>query len=285
MMSGAIPDLWRAEEDTPRLYQLYLSRLQMNRLHERVVAACRQIRRYAARGPGATAGLFTFSHEIDSLCALKNYQAAWRQLRLRDAILFGERFDLARRRWSADDESQLVFYYAPLLFFLGRYRQGCTLLETSLGFWFNGRKPPSYDILFHVYNADKDPRDRCRVTLTHFYDRLGKCLREWQHWEAFVHGFHPRLVRMSGVRREELLANPGLLAVFFDKLMDVRDERTTSGVTGGQWDLIESAAKVKKRQEATQRKLDEFEEWIKPVQERTNRKLQELFPELRGMRT
>jgi hypothetical protein len=282
-MPQAIPDLWRGKEDAAQLYQLYLCRLQMNRLHERVVSACRQIRRYAARGPGATEGLFTFSFEIDSLCDLKDYQTAWRQLRLREDSHFGARFDLAQRRWAAGDCWELAFFYAPLLFFLKRYRQGCTLLETSLGFWFNRRKVRSYDILFHVYNGDEEPSNRCRVTLAHFYDRLGKGLREWQHWEAFVNGFHPRLVRLSGIRRDELLANPGHLTVLFDKLMDVRDERTTSGVGGGQSDLIDSAAKVRKRQETTQRKLSEFRERIKPVQERTNRTLQELFPELQGL--
>jgi hypothetical protein len=63
----AIPDLWRANEDAVRLYQLYLCRLQINDMHERIVAACHQIRRYAARGPGPTEGLFTFSIEIESL--------------------------------------------------------------------------------------------------------------------------------------------------------------------------------------------------------------------------
>jgi hypothetical protein len=282
-MPESIPDLWRAKEDAARLYQLYLCYLHMNRLHERVVSACRQIRRYAARGPGATEGLFTFSYEIDSLCDLKDYKTAWRQLRLRESILFGKRIDLAQRQWSPRDGWDLAFYYAPLLFFLGRYRQGCTLLETSLGSWITGRRVRSYDLLCHVYNGDEPPWHRCHVTLTHFYGRLGQDLREWRHWEAFVSGFHPRLFRLSGVRREDLLANSGHLAVFFDKLMAVQDERTTSGVGGSQSDLIESAAKVRKRQESTQRKLGEFREWIKPVQERTNRKLEEFFPELQGL--
>jgi hypothetical protein len=279
----AIPDLWRAKEDAARLYQLYLCRLQMNRLHERVVAVCPQIRRYAARGPGPTEGLFTFSFELDSLCDLKDYRAAWRRVRLREAIVFGKRIDLRSRVWSITDGWELPFSYAPLLFFLGRYHQGCKLLETFLDLCFARRKVRSFDLLFHVYNGDEEPWNRCRVPLSHFYNRLGKDLRQWRHWDAFVNGFHPRLFRLSGVRREELMADSGRLAVFFDKLMDARNERTTSGVGGGQSDLIDSANKVRKRQEAMQRKLDEFRERIKPVQERTNRKLQELFPELREL--
>jgi hypothetical protein len=177
----------------------------------------------------------------------------------------------------------LAFSYAPLLFFLGRYRQGCALLETSLRFWFRGRKARSFDILHHVYNGDDEPRHRSQVTLSHFYGRLGKELCQWRYWEAFVNGFHPRLFRLSDVRREELMADSGRLSLFFDKLMEMLAERTTSGVGGNQSDLTESEAKVRKRQERTQQKVDEFRERIKPVQDRTNHKLQELFPELRGL--
>jgi hypothetical protein len=283
VVAEAIPDLWRAEEDATRLYQLYLCRLRMNHRHERIVAVCPRIRRYAVRGPGPTAGLFTFSFEIDSLCDLKDYPAAWRRLRLREEIVYGERLDFRNREWSSADAWELAFSYAPLLFFLGRYRRGCALLETSLGFSLGGGKTRSFDILFHVYNGDEEPWNRCRVTLSHFYRRLGKDLRQWRDWEAFVNGFHARLFRLSSVRRDDLLADPGRLAVFFDKLIEVRAERTTSGVGGGQSDLIESAAKVRKRQEATRQKLDEFKKRIKPVQECMNCKLQELFPELCGL--
>lgn len=282
-MADAIPDLWRANEDAVRLYQLYLCRLQMNDMHERIVAACHRIRRYAARGPGPTEGLFTISIEIESLCALKDYEAAWRRLRRQEEIAFGKRFDLRSRQWSRADFWELVFSYAPLLYFRGRYCQGSELLETSLDFWFGGTKPWSFDILFHVYNGDPEPSHRCRVTLSHFYGRLGRDLRQWRHWEAFVNGFHPRLFRLSGVPREELMADPGRLAAFFDKLLDLRNRRTTSGVGWGQSDLIDSAAKVRKQQDATQHKLNELRERITPMQERTNRKLQELFPELQGM--
>jgi hypothetical protein len=282
-MAERIPDLWRLKEDVERLYMRYLNRLQMNHLHENVVSACCQIRRYASRGPGLKAGLFTFSFEIDSLCDLKDYQAAWRQLRMRERVIYGERLDLAHREWSATDGPELAFAYAPLLFFLGRHRQGCRLLETALGFWFRGRKARSYDVLFHVYNGDEQPCNRCRVTLSHFYDRLGKGLREWQHWEAFINGFHSRLFRLARVRRQELLDDSRGLAVFFDRLMRIRDDRTTSGVTWGQRDLIESPTNVRRRQDAVQEELEKFRERIKPTHERITTRLQELFPELRGL--
>ena len=48
------------------------------------------------------------------------------------------------------------------------------------------------------------------------------------------------------------MAEPARLKVFAQKLMAVREERSSSGVGGGLSDLIESAAKVKKRQDAMQ---------------------------------
>jgi hypothetical protein len=137
-MPARIPDLWRMQEDASRLYQLYLVRLRMNGLHKQVVAACRQIRRYASRGPGAKEGLFTFSIEIDSLCDLKNYDQAWRRLRLLEETVFGIRLDLASHDWSAEQRWELAESYAPLLFFMRKYRQGCTLLEISLISFTNG---------------------------------------------------------------------------------------------------------------------------------------------------
>jgi len=252
----------------------------MNGLRERVASACGQIRRYAARGPGLHESLFTFSFEIDALCALKRYRKAWNQLQLRDQIRFGKRSDLTRRDWSADDCWELVVSYAPLLFFLRKHRDGCSLLETSLDFRFVGQKVQSYDLLFQVYKGDQEPGDRYQVTLFHFYQRLGKSLREWHHWEAFVAGLHPRLFRLTGVGREELLGDPQHLAPFFHRLMETRAERTTSGVTRGQADLIESPGKVRKWQEATQERRRQFVERTEARREQTQATLHRLFPEL-----
>jgi hypothetical protein len=281
-MAARIPDLWRLKEDAARLYQLYLARLQSNLSHERVVSACRQIRRYAARGPGLKRGLFTYPFEINALCELKNFKAAWRQLRKREVILFGNRLDLARRQWSRDEDLILVFDYAPLLYFLGRYRQGCRLLEIALGFWLGDRrKVRSFNILLHIYNGVNQPCDRFQVTLSHFYDRLSTDLRHWQHWETFINRFHPRLFRLTGVHRQELLADSALLAVFSDRLDQVTHERAV--VPQEERDLIESPSIVRSRQEAERKQLDKFKERIKPVAERTEGKLQELFPELQGL--
>jgi len=97
MKAIQVPDLWQANADAERMYALYLMRLQMNGLHDRTIDACRRIRRYAVRGPGRRAGLFTFSFEVDALVSQRRYSAAWRQVQLRDEIIRGRRSPLERR--------------------------------------------------------------------------------------------------------------------------------------------------------------------------------------------
>jgi hypothetical protein len=263
------------------MYQLYLARLQMNGLHDRVVAACRQIRRYAARGPGRRAGLFTFSFEVASLVVMKDYQAAWRQVRLRDEIIRGRRVRFDLRKWSIKDFSELAHTYAPLMYFLKRYSLGCQLLETALASWYQRPKAQSYDILFHVCNADEEPRIGPRVTLMHFYRRLGKDLKEWRLWPTFVRGLTAPLLRIAGVERKSLLEDPSQLMVLLANLQRVRRERVTSGVTRGQADLIQCPAKVKRWQTATRAKIQRFDE--DPARERTRAVLLQHFPELQGL--
>jgi hypothetical protein len=275
-MARRIPDLWKSKErDATRLYSLFLAHLQLEHKHERIVSASRQIRRYAARGPGLKRAVFTFGSEIDALCDQKQFKTAWRQLRLRDRILFGKQ-SIWKQDWA--------WNHAPLLYFLKRYTEGCALLEEALDVWFDGRNFESYDnLLFQVYNSDKSPWHRCRVTLSHFYRRLGKDLREWRHWQAFVDGFHPKLFRLVDVRRGELLADAGRLPVFFDRLLSIRSKRVPTRIGNGQADLIDNPAKVKKRQDAIRNRSGRNDERAKSKRERTNAKLSELFPELRDL--
>jgi hypothetical protein len=277
-----IPDLWSAGEDQERLYALYLLALARHGQHGRVVTACRAIRRHAARGPGVSAALFTCDCELDALCALGRYGAAWRRLREREAILFGERLDLRRREWPAEMASQLEYAYAPLLYFLGRERRGCALLEAALESAFIGPRVRSFDILFRIANGDPEPESRYQVTLKHFYDRLGKNLREWRRWGAFVDGLHPRLFRLAGIDRRDLLGDGAALTPLVNRLLEVRDARTFTGVGGAQADLLDSPARVQRRQEALAEKLDRFEERIAPVHAEVEAKLRALFPELDG---
>lgn len=280
-MAVAIPDLWQANEDANRLYSLYLYYLQMAGRHDRVVTVCHKIRHFASRGPGPAEGVFTFQIEIDSLCELKDFHKAWRRLRMLEEAVWGRRLNLRNYQWSISDATQLRYLYAPLLFFLGRYRQGCKLLETSLDFMFSGKRQNRFEILFDIYNDDDPPSVLPRVTLSHFYDQLGKDLSQWQHWNAFIGAFHPHLFRLAGVPQHELKHDSQQLPVFFAKLMQVRDERTTSGVTFGQSDLIDAAVTVTKRHKAVQREREDSIQRSSPSQERHRKKLAELFPEIR----
>jgi len=281
MRTVQVPDLWRAKADAERMYQLYLVRLQINELHDRVVDACRLVRRYAARGPGRRAGLFTFSFEVDSLVSQRNYSAAWRQVQLRDEVIRGHRIPLEGRRWSPKDFWELTCTYAPLMYFLERYAVGAKLLETALSFWYRRPKAESYNVLFHVYNGDDEPRILPRVTLTHFYRRTGKDLEEWALWPVFVRGLAAPLFRIAGIERKALLADSSQLATFFSNLTRLRSERVTSGVTRGQADLIEDRVKVKRWQDATRASRKRFDN--DPARERTKATLYRHFPELESL--
>ena len=281
MKAVQVPDLWRAKADAERMYQLYLVRLQINKLHDRVVDACRQIRQHAARGPGRRAGLFTFSFEVDSLVFQRSYSAAWRQVQLRDEIIRGRRIPLESRRWSPKDFWELACTYAPLMYFLKRYAVGAKLLETALSFWYRRPRAESYYVLFHVYNGDDEPRILPRVTLTHFYRHMGKDLKEWVLWPMFVRGIAAPLFRVAGIERKVLLADSSQLATFFGHLMRLRSERITSGVSRGQADLIEDPAEVKLWQDARRRSRERFDN--DPARDRTKAALYRHFPDLESL--
>src|SRR5688500_6767247 len=98
-MEPPIPNLRAAGEDARRLYSMYLGRLSQHGLHERIATVCPIIRRYAAGGPGVREGLFTYHYELEALCELKRFTAAWRRLRQQARAWFGRRFDLRGTDW------------------------------------------------------------------------------------------------------------------------------------------------------------------------------------------
>lgn len=225
--------------------------------------------------------MFTFFWEIDALCELKDYRGALRQLRRRDAMI-GEFQPKRLRRTRNDPEliQILATDYAPLFYFLGRYREGCLWLEKWLATWFQQRKVSSFDFWLHVIDPDAEPVIRQRVALSHFYRKLGRDLREWRHWPQFVSGFHPRLFRLAGIAREALLADSRLLTPFCENLLRIREQRNFTGTSGGLSDLIQSAAQVRKEQLRIQRQLDASSKWIQPRIDQSEARIRELFPEL-----
>lgn len=265
-MVPRIPDLWKSGEAADHLYRLYLAQLQKHDRYERTVAACRQIRHYAACGPGAKEGLLTFHYEVDALYELKNYATAWRQLRLRDRIAFGQSFDYARQEWSVKDAYRLEWDYAPIHYFLGRYKVGCSLLEKALSFWFvDGRNVPAFQTLTRIYNGDDEPWSRCRVTLANFYDRLGKRLTDWEYWREFVDSFPPEVFRLSGVSRKKFRSDCDAMPVFFKCAVQVRRQQQTS-------------------QSGDAKTSDKRQELTKQERELRDVRLSNLFPELRDLR-
>lgn len=282
-----VPDLWRAgEKDARRLYDLLLTHLLMRGRHDWIIQVCRQVRRFASRGPGVEQGPFTLFWETDALWATQDYAAAWRLLRRHEPIFFGKRLDLRHHRWkrTSADYAWLTEYYAPLLYANHRYRLGCELLETALRHVFSRRKVRSYDLLGRIYNGEAEPDHRVLVTLAHFYGRLGKTLSQWQHWRRFVQGFHPRLFRLAHMNGEDLQADSGLLPTFCHRIGQVRSPHATSGVSQGEADLVDSPAKVRRWHETTKRQREAFEERIKPTREAMELRLRELFPILRDER-
>ena len=278
----ALPDLWKeGEPDARRLYQLFLAYLMRDERHDRIVEVCRIIRRNVARGPGRRDGLFTYPIELESLCALGRFEPAWRQLRRWEETEFGRRLDIRRHRWTREQGHILLYQYAPLMYYRQRYHLGRRLQETGLRFAFQERHLNSYEILFHVYNDDPEPSQCPRVTLIHFYRRLDRSLDQWENWVRFIDGFHPRLLRIAEIRREDLRSDVSLLPLLYRRLLEISAARITSGVTRGQNDLIQSEAKVRRWQEETAEKIRQHDREFRSQRRTIRENLVSWFPELR----
>lgn len=96
-----------------------------------------------------------------------------------------------------------------------------------------------------------------------------------------MNGFHPKLFRLAGVGRDELLTDAGRLPAFVERLKSIGNLRRSTQTTNGQADLIDSPAKVKKRQDAIRMRVGRVDERTTARRQRTNARLRELFPEIR----
>lgn len=273
----SIPDLWRLKEDAERLYKSFLCRLMMHDMQERIVTACRVIRRHAAKAPETRDALFTFGHEIDALFELQNYRGVLRQLRLRERMLFGSRLDLLRLPPSSGQ--MIEFQYAPVHYFLGNFSVGCILLEAALRPWFAVEKPDSLYIITRVCDGRNRSAGRHNVTLAQFYKRLNKKLSEWADWEPFVKGFDPRVFRLAGMSRLDLLNDCDKLPEFYRRLSDIAKQKGTS-LGSGKSTLLDSPAKIRQQKDQMQSHKD-FLKRTEPQRTPTDIKLKGLFPEMR----
>jgi hypothetical protein len=152
-----------------------------------MITACRQIRRFA------------------DACRRK------RPARLGQGR-FGKKQDPAKHRWKADDCDRLL-YYGPLLHLRAQYQLGCRLVERALSMKPRS-KGWSFEMLWHVYRPSR-PAGIDGVALVHFYSAVGRSLTDWRLWARFVDDLHPKLLRMSGVSRSALKADPALMAPLF----------------------------------------------------------------------
>jgi len=248
----------------------------------RVVKVCQQIRVFARRSVRPHFANFTYFVEIDALCKLGKFSTAWRQLRRWERVACGKNLDLMADAWAPAELNWFFHYHPQLLYFLGRYRPACHMLEALLEkLVTRRRKGMSYEVLWHVYNPIAQPRDRHEVTLYHLYQKLGKNLQDWPHWERFVKNFHPKLFGLTGVRKEDLLRNPSLLRQFFKAITDEQKQRLTANVSVGERDLIDLPGKIRHYQETVAHKMARLDVAI--ARSKSEQRLEEMFPELQHL--
>jgi len=150
-------------------------------------------------------------------------------------------------------------------------------METALEM-ASHRKRWSFDVLWFVYKPLSNPISTYDVTLTHFYNALGRDLSEWKLWGKFLDGFDPALFRNSGVTKEALFQNPRRMKQSFGWITAERRKRLFTGTSDGERDLVEAPGDVEKRQTARGQQMERFAE--RPEVEIFEQRLFELFPEL-----
>jgi hypothetical protein len=191
--------------------------------------------------------MFTFPLEMDAYSGKQNAPAMGRVPRSWDRMALGRSINLATHRWSTNDAQRLLFFYAPVLYLRGHYRLGCDLLEKAITM-HSRRKGWGFELLWHVYKPLGRPSKTHDVALVHFYRALRRDIRDWKLWADFVDDFPAKLFRISGVSRDALRSNPVLLEPFFQWICAERNRRLFSGTTVSVKDLLDDAAKVKRRQ-------------------------------------
>jgi hypothetical protein len=277
----SVPNLFRTFDNGHKIeqyYSVYLGQLLCANERSRVLEVCGCIRRFAKHHGRPEAGLFTFPFEMDAYEQHKvNAAAMWRVLRSWDRMALGKPVDLAKHRWKPEDSHRLLFFYAPLLYLRAHYRLGCNLLEKAIKM-YSRRKGWAFELLWHVYKPMPRPAATYDVTLAHFYRALGRDLRQWELWSAFVDDFPVKLFRLSGVSRNSLRSNPEFLEPFFQWISAERERRLFTHTTMGVIDLLDSPVKVKQRQTATAKQI------AKQASDPRRKELEEMiaatFPEL-----
>lgn len=282
-MSEALPDLWALDDDARRLYEIYLATLDGAGCFRRVAEVASEIRDQLPTD--GQAAFFTYGFEIQAWWKLNAPRRGWRCLREWEQRIYGRRVPLralARQAGTGDYADAAATFYAPLLYAFGRYELGADVLNHTLLFHMNGAVS-SYELLFQLYNDDPEPATPVRVTLKHFYDRLGRTLDTWPAWSRFVEGLHPELFNVTEVDRDALRRCSDTLPEFYRRLMRVQRERAFSGATRGAADLVNAADEVAAWQRETRQQKDRALERNDGRAREIRAKLRRWFPEIKHL--
>jgi len=281
-----LPNLFRSEDDVRAAryyYERFLTRLFVVKRYKRMIETCREIHRYARRisiteerGESQNAGVFTYWFDLQANNLLHDFDSAWRALRAWEKAVMHKPLNLKTYRWKPTDFTQLIYYYAPLLYLRGNYQLGRKLLEAALR--MASIQPGwSYEMLAHIHKTDR-PSTIYDVSLFAFYSALELDLTEWPLWKKFVDDLHPKLLRISRISRIDLKEDAGLLAPLREAINNERRARLFSGTTHGLKDLTDSPSQVRKRQAGVQKKIQELD--TDPRLSDIERKIQSMFLEL-----
>lgn len=279
-----VPNLFRSQprNEIVRLYSQYLGRLRASHRYARLLNACRRIRSYAQREGRPELAYFTYSFELTVLFRLRNFSAAWRQLRRWERASSGKNLDPRADSWTPEEINWFFYYHPYVLFFLGKYQPARRMLEAALENLIRRRREGmSYYILWHVYKPIVRPRNLYDVTLYLVYRKLGKNLIEWPYWKQFVKGFHPNLFRLARIDEEDLLSDPSLLRPFYQAIERERKQRLTAGISVGESEIVDSPSKVRSYQQRVARKIARLEETS--AKSKSKEKIEQLFPELQRL--
>lgn len=256
--------------------------------YDRMVEACRTIRRYGLNCLDVKEWLFTFEYEVDSLIWLGRLDIALRQARSRDRAYYGH-CDYARLVWKEDSGMWPIYKVAPLHYCHEQFELGCHILEAALEPWFNNNWQSSYYWFRQIAPVYKKPNSIYQFTLAMFYHKLGKDLQEWKHWNAFIDGFPDQFYTVLKIGKKDLRNDSKLLPKVISRIGEIQKKNRPYYTSGGGGDsiedIIESPRQIKKRHDQL---IKERHETQQAKQERAqnrrllDQRLAELFPELRG---
>jgi hypothetical protein len=225
--------------------------------NEEAVRAARRVRAHVRRaGFGDRGAGWVYTWEIEALLNLGRPAVAWTQYR-RWLRLVPRRYAIGAVEQRARSIPPMLLYEeVPILYARGKWADGARALEAYLGMALrkaSAWKETPFDLMYSIYNGDPEPTARERVTLTHFYQKLGKTLDQWPDWRRWVRALHPTLLDIGGVTRKSLADDPRLLPAMYQRIVAEHRRRTRTGMSYGQRDLVEPEARVRARQERDRR--------------------------------